>query len=381
MYDYVKLWVREKEQIDKILDNPLLSFKQLFSIDTGEVISYPITCTWNVFTLKLKSPTWLQITGSLHKYWNNGTNENDFTFSDVNQTIEKFCRQLDLSPSLATIHNLEYGINIRPSINASTIIQQVICFKNTPPSKPYEGNKNHFPFIEFSIDAYYFKIYDKGKQYNTDNILRIEVKAMTANKIKFAGAVTLEDLTKVEVMQLLGMELDHFCSFIIFNDPSINPNELKRKDKDIYNRLKYCEEWTQYDGHKTTTQKRYEARFKDVVDQYGVRHIYSHLKLLVKEKVGYLSKPSKWPISLSIYTKEVDQKRYCKSCNKPLNPSQKKESLYCSAKYVGLEAAHKCRNSNSNAINNLKRKIEKIESKGVLFDITPYVIKQKVKAV
>jgi hypothetical protein len=50
-------------------------------------------------------------------------------------------------------------------------------------------------------------------------------------------------------------------------------------------------------------------------------------------------------------------------------------SRFCSAKYVGYFAAHQCRNNDSNARNNRIRKINKINSKGVLFDIAPFVIK------
>jgi hypothetical protein len=64
--------------------------------------------------------------------------------------------------------------------------------------------------------------------------------------------------------------------------------------------------------------------------------------------------------------------RLCVSCGKPLHREQKEGSKFCSAKFVGYEPAHKCRNADSNRRNNLKRKMEKINKKGVLFDVTQH---------
>jgi len=69
------------------------------------------------------------------------------------------------------------------------------------------------------------------------------------------------------------------------------------------------------------------------------------------------------------------QKRYCLSCKKDIT-NQHKNSLFCSSKYVGEREAKKCRNNNSNPRNNRLRKIDKINSKGVLFDIAPFVIER-----
>ena len=65
--------------------------------------------------------------------------------------------------------------------------------------------------------------------------------------------------------------------------------------------------------------------------------------------------------------------KYCVSCGKDIS-HQKDNSKFCSSKYVGEEAAHRCRNADSNTRNNLKAKIRRIESRGILFDIIPYLI-------
>ncbi|MDP2386997.1 MAG: hypothetical protein Q8M29_11535 [Bacteroidota bacterium] len=67
-------------------------------------------------------------------------------------------------------------------------------------------------------------------------------------------------------------------------------------------------------------------------------------------------------------------KRECLSCGRDIT-NQKGNSMFCGAKYVGEKQAHQCRNQNSNQRNNFKRKVETITRRGVLFDITPFLVK------
>ena len=377
MYDFIKIWIENKDQIQTVLDNPLLDFTQNILIDTGEIINYPIFCKWNVFTFKLMSATRLQMIGSLHKYWN-VSNENDFDFKNITITINKFCKTFKIDPNLCTIHNLETGVNIKPVIKAEILIDNILCYKN---SLFNQRTDIEFLFTEFKQDGYYFKIYDKGTQYKTVNTLRIEVKYVRSKFLNKAGIVTLSDLLKPEPMQVLGEELAHFSKFIVFNDPTILRNNLNINDLDIYDHYKYSENWKKGIQRKITKQKRKENRFKEIVDEYGNWNIYTTIKNLILDKVWELTNSNNWSNSISKCTMEVAHSRLCRSCNKPLHPDQKKGSFYCSAKYVSYEAAHKCRNTKSNPRNNKIKKINKINKRGVLFDITPFIIAGKPKTV
>ena len=125
-------------------------------------------------------------------------------------------------------------------------------------------------------------------------------------------------------------------------------------------------------GGKTTTQYRREKKFIQIVNQYGNRNIYTHIRELVREKVNELQTAG-CNLLLSKYTGKPLQDRACKSCGKDIS-NQNPRSVFCSSKFVGEAAAHQCRNRNSNPRNNLKGKIRRINSRGVLFDISPYLI-------
>lgn len=51
-----------------------------------------------------------------------------------------------------------------------------------------------------------------------------------------------------------------------------------------------------------------------------------------------------------------NEKRYCQSCGNELNSAQRKDSKYCSSRFVGYERAYQCRNNNSNPRNYFKKK-------------------------
>lgn len=371
MYDYLKMWIDNKKDIDSLLSHSLLSFTGMYKTDTGEVIEYPKFASWGGFEFKQFSQTRIQITGSLHKYWNNGTNENDFTLGDVISAIDRFCKVFSVDARRATIHNLEFGVNISPSISASEIIEDIICFKNVRPSWPYEGNDNQFYFVEFKKGNNYLKVYDKGKQYKTSNILRIEVKSMRSAELKQSGATTLNDLKSKRVFKVLGRKLMQFASNIVFNDSSIEFCRLNKKDGLFYREMTNPRKWI-LKGRKTTTQYRKERKFIQIVNNYGSRNIYSHIRELVRDKVNELQIAG-CNLLLSKYTDKPMQGRTCKSCGKDIS-HQHPRSMFCSAKYVGEAAAHQCRNRDSNPRNNLKGKIRRINRRGVLFDISPYLI-------
>ena len=371
MYDYLKMWIEYKEDIDSLLSHSLLSFTGLYKTDTGEVIEYPKVADWGGFEFKQFSQTRIQITGSLHKYWNNGTNENDFTLDNVISAIDRICKQFGIDARRVTIHNLEYGVNINSSFSSSEIIEDIICFKNVRPSWPYEGNDNQFYFIEFKKGNNYLKVYDKGKQYQTVNTLRIEVKSMRSAELKQSGAITLNDLKSKSVFKVLGRKLMQFSANIVFNDSTIDLTRLSKKEYKIYNEMVNPRKWV-LKGGKTTTQYRREKKFIQIVNHYGSRNIYSHIRELVRDKVNELQTAG-CNLLLSKYTGKPMQDRTCKSCGKDIS-HQHPRSVFCSPKFVGAAAAHKCRNRDSNPRNNIKGKIRRITGRGLLFDIKPYLI-------
>jgi len=376
MLDYLKLWINDNATINTVLNNDRIR-KDFISNEDGEMIAIKGRCqNWKIKTL---SPTFLEIAGSIHKYWNRGTNENDFSFSDAGKAINNFCTHFHLEPCKLFVKNLEFGVNLQLQLNASEVIEQIICFNNLQPIRPYENKQDCF-FIEFEQWDYYLKVYDKGKQYSkrlptTPNTLRIEVKGMNSRFFTSANIVTVEDLLQEKNLQVLGLKFAKLIKGIVFEDDSINLKELTTKDRKLYRELSNPRKWKQYRGNANSSFRYKVKRFKHIVETYGHRKIYSTIETAVNDKIMQLSGNRNLLNFLpNTYTLKFDKKRFCLSCGKDIT-EQHKSSLFCSAKYVGGKQAKKCRNNNSNARNNFKNKVLKVTAKGVLFDITPFFLK------
>ena len=339
-----------------------------------------ITGTFSNFKLEYDiSYQRLEISGSIHKYWNGGTNENDFTFYDSCAAIQLVCQELELEPFLAKLVNLEFGVNLTPVFCASTIIDQIICYNYEPPTRPYRL-KSNFYFIEFEHTEYYLKIYDKGKQYRgkiaaIGNVLRIEAKAIKSRVLtEAAGIATLADLMDLKKMQVLGVKFAKTVTGILFDYDTLKAKELEIKDRRLYKRLINPRQWEKMKGFTNSSTGNKVRRFKHLVENYGQRKIYSLITGAVNEKILQLTTPKEMAVFTPNYNVKSTTPKYCQSCGRDIT-HQHSRSKYCSAKYVGYEVAHKCRNYSSNPRNNFKRKIKGIERKGLLFDIMPYLSK------
>jgi hypothetical protein len=306
MYDYWRLLIVDRKQINTILNNPLFTFTQVFERNTSELYDFPQSAKWHNWEIDVFSPTHLLIKGSIHKYYNNGTNETDFFFHDAIRAIKQFCSAFQLNPGLARVENLEFGVNVRPTQSASEIIEQVICYKNTRPIRPYESRRGYY-FIEFDVGDYYLKIYDKGKQYKGPNILRFEIKAAKNRFLmKHANISTLEDLTSIVAMRALGVKINQLFNDVVFNDPSIDIQTLTTADRKNYLLMKDPNEWAKNKKRKTSTHRNRENRFKAIVEEYGTENIRSGLRELIKQKTFELTTENNLPVFTAKYRVKSD---------------------------------------------------------------------------
>lgn len=396
MVDYVKLWIRNRADILRILANHSIDFKFNVKGKTGEILEYPQTCTVSVWEFKLLSPNFLQITGSLHKYWNDGTNWNDFKIENLLTAIIKLCNWLQVNPNNITIHNLEFGVNITPEINATEILKQVICYRNIR-AKEEINNKKYF--TEYILGKYILKFYDKGKQarnewgLNVGNVLRVEVKAMDSSYFSFCNIKNLADLLDTNNHKLLGCKINKVFENVVFDDPTLRVSDMTKSERKVYEKYKNPRVWIANKKNRNSTIVAQENRFRAIVAKYGKWKLHSTIAQMIKDKWSELSTPTTDTISAindylihcklcGIYYLEYNPKinkvtteKKCISCGSDIS-QQDKKSKYCSAKYVGEQQAHKCRNTNSNPRNNYTRQLQKIHNKGqLLFDITPYLKK------
>ena len=327
MYDYWKLWVEDAQQIELILNNPLFEFEQTFSVRSGEIVAFPKIAKWKQWTIKQESPTLLKISGSIHKFWNGGTNENDFSCRNAVKAIDMFCKVFELAPSLAKVVNLEFAVNIKPEYLTRELLEQVICYNNKLPLRPYQGS---FCFIEFrGSEDYFVKMYDKGEQTEAGNIFRFEIKGMNSRFLNFAKVKTLEDLKSIESFRLLGEKINQLFQNVVFKDDTICIETLSRSEQKNYLLMKDPNEWASCKDRKTTTHRNREARFKEIVQKHGARNIQQSLAKLVAQKVKELEENKSWLVFRSKYTRNINQVE-CSTLfvNRPMPQAQSSQLIY-----------------------------------------------------
>lgn len=280
MYDFMKGLITNRNVIRSVLENPTLDFKRTHFINTGEIIEFPVKGTLKNLEINVFNQNCLQIEGSLHQFWN-GTNENDFTLQNTCTTIREICSLLSIHPNSVKLVNLECGVNVTTSIHPADILNQIICYKNKLPTKPYDP-QNH---VEFYLNERYIKLYNKGILFDISNLFRFEAKYMRSRGLNSMHIFTLEDLLKPESFLILSKELPTYLTPIIFDDNTIELNSLPKKDRYIYMLMKDGREWRKCTGNKRTVNVYREKRFQEIINNHGKLNIKSKLISLVENKL------------------------------------------------------------------------------------------------
>jgi len=326
----------------------------------------------------------LIIDGSIHKNYYKGANYLPFTWDCLQPELIKLETRLQLT-GFADLANLEIGVNIPLSFPVFPFLKNnLISYKGNQFNR-YNPDKNGLclgyvcPLSQYSV-----KVYDKGIQFDLpEYLMRFELRYLKMQTLKERGIKHLSDLRDFDkVNSLLGLLLSAWDNTLLF-DSSIdlkNP-KIKNKDRELLKDGRRPGYWEQL---KETNSRRYNyqrEKFRLLINKYG-EGWHEKIKELIKTQWENLFKnctilpsvqnPDLYKLTVKVKGKNV-QKRTCLSCGRDIT-NQDSRSKFCSAKYVGEAAAHQCRNKDSNQRNNFKNKLRRIESRGVLFDITPYLI-------
>lgn len=345
-----------------------------------------------------KHSYYLTVKGSLHKNHFKGTNYQAFTFQAAHYQISHLCKNLQIEPNEAQISILEIGLNFSLPFKVMPFIRQnILCFKGKQFNQYKPDRKGISLGKVCYLSQYAVKIYDKGLQFDLkDNLIRFELKFLKMQPLNKHGIKFLSDLqnfTKPDTLK--NMLVQAWSEILIFDIAGDLKNlPIKNQERELLMNGKNPRFWEELKEKESGNKYKYTVKkFKDLVARHGKNHSSLVMEYLKKEWdsqfKNYPNLPSGKTRELPKFTIKIKgkngekiithEKRHCLSCGKELNPAQRQDSKFCSAKYVGYEQAHQCRNINSNPRNHLKRKIEMIRSRGVLFDIIPFIDKKKMR--
>ncbi|HPI86150.1 MAG TPA: hypothetical protein PLR01_07235 [Bacteroidales bacterium] len=403
MIDFVKIRYKNPD-IQKIRENPRLDWEQTIRERTGEVKEY--NAIYNGLTFSVINNQYLNISGSLHKYWNSSQgggehNYNDFSLSNLAGVIMELCQSFDLLPENCHLENLEFGVNITPRVPVKDILRSAINHKGKPFTQEYLKNKY---FRECERQRYIIKIYDKGLQYGRpENILRFENKIIKMAHIQETGVQTLADLLDPAKLTRLGVILGSNFNDILFYDytipkdrerplmtqgqtPAFWLNLLETNPNNYYKKRDRFKQLVKKNGTQDfqeivgclVTQKWYKllTSTPEVLQKLtgGAKQDFTEINHSDKGLKPVIFEPPPWTQEPGAEAPGNEPgRRYCLTCGRDIS-NQRPTSKFCSAKYVGYREAHRCRNTDSNPRNRAKYIIQKERKVLTLFDTLPYFV-------
>jgi hypothetical protein len=289
MIDYIKAIYTGNDEgmVTRLSNHPDLDFKSLLSVKSGEIHNKKVADLDNLkFTIFDNKH--LLLKGSLHKFANDGLhNYSDFTFSDLNSTLQDLETNYLGNLCNWTLQNIEFGVNINKPAYPSELFFNSTLLHKTKPFSPM--GRNNPIGIECYHNQYGIKIYSKKLQYKLqEDIMRTEIKTTRMHYLRHHDVVSLADLTCNHKLKQLGILLPNCIDDLLFIDYNFPEANLPRKHKNLIHNSKNPRFWSKL---HTTDYKRFNyirKQYKILLADYYPDNPQSYLKEAVTQKWQYL---------------------------------------------------------------------------------------------
>lgn len=291
MIDGIKLELKNPDFAHQIRLNPNFDFINEVNEKTG-VIEDCKTAKYKNITIRVFNSGLVLITGSLHKFKNNGVhNYDDFNFNEVIVMIDEMQKLFEFDLNKVKIDNLEFGVNITPPIPTKEVLKHLVCHKREPFKQITYPNSD---YRECKHQQFIIKIYDKAKQYNqTEQILRVEVKCFKMGELNRIGIYYLSDLLNIDVYPVLGQMLTETWDEILYIDHTVNTNNLTLKQRENFKNWRNPLYWQGLTEHPIKKKFNTEReKYQKTVHEHSEK-IQSQISCLVSEKWEQLTNKSK----------------------------------------------------------------------------------------
>ena len=242
MVDFIKILIQELHP--SILEaNPLLDFYDNINLKTGELktvnrhgnkITPYKNAFYNGLEFRIYDSGTITLSGSLHKYWNNGAhNYNDFNFEAFKGVLRELNTTFNIVSENCILKCLEIGVNIIPPIPTNEILEY--CFLHKTKPFEYQKNSDEGKYKQVQHSQYIIKIYNKALHYkknfsniNTE-IMRFEIKFTKMQKLNDRGIYNLNDLLNFGLHNFKSELLNEFNNILFFD------NTIQSKSKSLAN--------------------------------------------------------------------------------------------------------------------------------------------------
>lgn len=292
MIDGIKLFFVATEKAIEELKRKI-EFIGNFSVATGEIRNR-FKAKNNSIEITIIGNRNVIIQGSLHKYFFNGDNSRDFTFSQLKDAINRLCNELNIEAQQIKIQRLEIGVNVRGSpIGFDEVEDNLISYK-LQPFEPYKIDGKNFGY-HCKLQRFEIKIYDKGVQSGLDeNVLRFEYKIFKMIHIEKFGIRFLSDLIdKNKLTSLFEAFIRDFSNVRMDNksemDELIKQNKIPFHDAVFYLKARNPKHWISLKRtQKSSTITSHRRRFERILNQYTSKNLTLCITNILKQKIQHL---------------------------------------------------------------------------------------------
>ena len=277
MIDFIKIKITDEALINQVWSNEILEYdgksEKRFNDELKELVKKKYK---NLYFTKYQER--IEISGSLHYFFNNGNhNSNDFSVKDCINTIKQIRDLFMLDLEKCQLINLEYGVNIIPSIDVEDLVHNIMYHDKRQFTRPTK----HFYYKIAGNEAYkHVKAYNKSVQFPSlcNNTFRFEVKSKQSKYINSLDLFTLNDLAVTGTYNRLMEELIKEWDNVLLFDLS------KNIDK------KYLNTYFWEDILKNGCRNKFNNQKKRYYDKLGNNNLHSQIRKTLIQKMKFLKK-------------------------------------------------------------------------------------------
>ena len=192
----------------------------------GKKVSYRSTGWIKNIKLELFPKGYIELAGSLHKYYNDGKhNYNQFGRKEAEIALKRLIEVTGLELPIFKVESVEVGVNLMPPIPSDDIINNALMYKRKPFEAKYctdEGN-----YRQATLSEYWVKLYNKRLHYEIQGydigheILRFELKINKMRILAKYKVFTLEDLMN-NIEDIAKDMLPKAWEEVLLYDPTVN---------------------------------------------------------------------------------------------------------------------------------------------------------------
>jgi hypothetical protein len=273
MIDGTKLRLRDPGTQQRVRAHHLLAGRWR-SRGHGKAGHERFTATWQGWTFTGDAIRCWEIRGSFHKAHHQGTNWQDYMFTQFLATVAALRDAFGLHPSGLSIVGLEIGVNLVPPMPTRKVLRAIVLHRTTAPTAMHMGHG-----IEIKHAAFKFKVYDKAHQYDLPGeLLRFELKFTRARPLHTLAVRTVADLLDLATWHRLGAFLLAKFDELLIMEPLMPTDALRPAERVLVTSASAPAYWQAMDNR--TRWKR-----RGALDALHQQHMPNGLKVTLRTAI------------------------------------------------------------------------------------------------